>query len=314
MALGERSISRPRPIFDTNIFGRVQDGSISQKDWRYLLHHRPGHGWPLSSITALELLAGVHEVPAERFLQHREQIELACKLSKGRIHEEPRFLICNEVLRRPLPPEIPRLPVELLTDYMTVVRLAKSREEILANRVLVKGLLTRGKGRKGFAGFKPSLIKELVAGPKRVWQKEVERNASEIYLRWREHFQDTRKRLPDELRTKVASRLVSDAERVEYSESFLRWMGVPAEPDSVAEIIKRLDSVLEFMIFVTREFLTRDYNLEKHESDVYDQFQLHYLAMDRFVIVTEDRKIRKRTSLSSQMRRIKSFDEFLKTL
>jgi hypothetical protein len=77
---------------------------------------------------------------------------------------------------------------------------------------------------------------------------------------------------------------------------------------------KRLDAVLEFTIFVTREFLTRDYNLEKHESDVYDQFQLHYLAMDRFVIVTEDRKIRKRTSLSSQLRRIKSFDEFLKTL
>ena len=260
---------------------------------------------------------GIHdEMRHEKFVQQREQVEFAYRLSKGRIHEEPRFLICNEVLGRSLPPEVPRLPVEILADHMTVVRCAKSLEEILANRVLVKRLQTRGEGHPGTTGFKPSVLEELVAGPKRAWQNEVERNASEIYPRWREHFQETRKqkRLPDEMCEKIASRLVLDAERVEYSKSFLRWMGAPVEPDSVAGITKRLDAVLELTIFVTREFLTRNYNLEKNESDVYDQFQLNYLAMDRFVIVSEDENLRTRTARSSQARRIVSFDEFLKSL
>ena len=91
-------------------------------------------------------------------------------------------------------------------------------------------------------------------------------------------------------------------------------MRAPEEPDAVAEITRRLDAVLELTIFVTREFLTRNYNLEKNESDVYDQFQLNYLAMDRFIIVSQDKNLRTRTARSSQATRIMSFDEFLKSL
>jgi hypothetical protein len=302
------------PIFDTNIFGHVQDGSISRKDWRFLLQHRPGHGWPLSTVTALELLTGVHAVPSERFLQHREQIELACNLSKGRIHEEPHYLLCKEVLRVPFPAEIPRLPTKLIADYMTVARRANSREEILAGKVLVKGLLTKGGGYRGYSGFLPSVLKELVAGPKSAWQTEVERLASEIYPRWREHFQETGKRLPVEMRKGLESRSAWDAERLKWSESVLRWLRATVDPESVAEITKKLDAVLEFTIYVTREFLTRNYKLENHESDVYDQFQLHHLAMDRFLIVTEDKDFRTRAARSSQAERIMSFDQFLRNL
>jgi hypothetical protein len=263
----------------------------------------------------MELLSGVRdEVRPEIFIQQKRQIELACQLSKGRIHEEPRFLICTEVLGRPLPPDVPRVPTELLADYMTVVRCAKSLEEILSHRVRVHRLETRGKGQAGFAGFNPSALTNLVSGPKSAWQKEVERNASEIYPCWREHFQKTGKRLPDDKRKEVAAGLVSDAERVEYGKSFLRWMNAAAKPDLVTEITKRLDAVLEFTVFVTREFLTRNYNLEKHDSDVYDQFQLHYLAMERFIIVSQDGPLRNRISGCSQAKRIMSFDEFLKTL
>jgi hypothetical protein len=154
------SILRPIPIFDTNIFGHVQDGSISQKDWRYLLRHRPGRGWPLSAVTALELLAGFQEVHPERF-QQKAQVELAYQLSKGRILEEPRFLLCEEVLRVPFPPELARLPVDVIADHITVVRFAKAREDIPAGRVLVKGLLTKGQGQLGYSGFQPSVLKEL---------------------------------------------------------------------------------------------------------------------------------------------------------
>lgn len=252
-------------------------------------------------------------MPSTRFLQQREQIELACHLSKGRIHEDPRFLICKEILGRRHPPEVPPIPVELLADYMTVVRRARSREEILANRVPVKGLRV-GKGHAGFAGFETSVFEELLDGPKREWLKRSENFANEVYPQWREHFQETGKRLPDEMREKIASRLVSAAERAEYCASFIRWLGAPAEPDAIADIEKRLDAALEYTAFVAREHLLRNYNLEKHESDVYDLFQLNYLAMDRFIIVSQDRNLRTRTARSPQAGRIRSFEKFLQTL
>ena len=305
---------RLTPIFDTNIFGHVQDGSIPEKDWRFLLAHRPGHGWPLSSVTAVELLSGISEERPERFVQQREQIKLACQLSKGRVHEEPRFLICREVLHRPLPPEVPRLPVEVLADHMTVVRCAQSLEELLSNRVPVKRLRTRGEGHAGTTGFKPSVLVEgFIRAPKREWLKQSEAFADETYPRWREHFRETGKRLPDELRKQLESRLASDAEKVRFAETVVRWLGATADPESVAEITKRLDAVMEFTIFVDRQ-IAGNYNLEENESDVYDQFQLHHLAVDRFVIVSEDRNLRTRTARSSQAKRIMSFDEFLGSL
>ena len=76
---------RPTPIFDTNVFGDVQRTLISQTDWKYLLRHRPKHGWPLSGVTALELLAGLDAASPPDFLHVRERIALAYHLSNGRI-------------------------------------------------------------------------------------------------------------------------------------------------------------------------------------------------------------------------------------
>jgi hypothetical protein len=59
------------------------------------------------------------------------------------------------------------------------------------------------------------------------------------------------------------------------------------------------DASLEFANFVLREFLTSNYSVEKHASDVYDQFQLRYLAVDRFIIVTDDSDLTKRTARSA---------------
>ncbi len=259
----------------------------------------------------MELLAGVHDVPSENFTQLREQVKLAYELSKGRILEEPRFLLCKEVLRVPFPTDLVPPSAEVLARYLEVVRLAKSREEILERRVPFKGLLTRGKGR---AGFETSVLKQLVATPKSEWKERVEALASEIYPRWREHFQETGKRLPDQICRELNSRSTWEAERAKFGESILRWLGGSAEPEWVAGITKRLDAVLEFTIYVVREFLTRDYKLENHESDVYDQFQLHYLAMDRFVIVSKDKDLSMRTPRSSQADRILSFEKFLQSL
>jgi hypothetical protein len=162
----------------------------------------------------------------------------------------------------------------------------------LEGRVAYKGGLTAGKGR---AGFQTSVVNDLVAGPKKQWVEGVEALASDIYPRWRELFGQTGKRLPPEIREQLESSHAWERERRNLIKSMLKWLGARTESDSVSDITRRLDAVLEFTIFVAREFLTRNYSLEKHWSDVYDQFQLHYLGIERFIIVSNDSDLSNRT-------------------
>jgi hypothetical protein len=104
------------------------------------------------------------------------------------------------------------------------------------------------------------------------------------------------------------------ARKRNLTEYFLRWLGANAEPAEVEFAMNKLDGSLDFANFVLREFLTRNYKLEKHSSDVFDHFQLRYLALDRFIIVTNDSDLPHRTSLSSQNTRILTFEQFLRTL
>jgi len=297
-------ILRPTPIFDTNIFGHVQEGSIPQSDWRCLLRHRPGRGWPLSAVTTLELLAGLHDVPSEKFPQLKEQVDLAFRLSNGRILEEPRFLLCTEVLRVPFPADLIPPSTSVLACYMDVVRRA-TLAEILEGRVPYKGR------RAGLQTI--SVLNDLVTGPKNQWVEGVEAIATSNYPQWRELFQQTGKRLPPEMRKELEPWSAWEAQRYGFVESMLAWLGASTKPESVAETTERLDAVLEFTIFVAREFLTGNNSLEKHWSDVYDQFQLHYLAIDRFIIVSEDSDLSKRTFRSRQVNRIMSFKKFLQS-
>jgi hypothetical protein len=302
---GRTQVLRPTPIFDTNIFGHVQEGSIPKSDWQRLLRHRPGHGWPLSCVTALELLAGLHDVPSRKFPQLKEQFDLAFKLSNGRILEEPRFLFCTEVLRIPFPDDFIPPSASVIACYIDVVRRAKTLAEILAGRVPYKG------GRAGFQTT--SVLNDLVTGPKNQWVEGVEAIATRNFPRWRELYQQTGKRLPPEMRKELEPRSAWEAQRCAFAQSILAWLGASTKPECVAETTERLDAVLEFTIFVAREFLVGNYSLEKHWSDVYDQFQLHYLAIDRFIIVSEDSDLSKRTSRSRQASRIMPFQEFLQT-
>lgn len=264
-------------------------------------------------VSALELLAGFDGALTERFSEAKGRINLAYELSKGRVLEDPTFLLCREVLRVPFPSKLERPRPEVIADYMQVVSYAKSLEEIRTGRVRVRRLRSKGSGR-GFAGLTAPVIKELVAGPKREWVERSEIFASEIYPEWREHLQKTGKRLPDKIREELKSRHIWDTEKAKFTETKLGWLEASTTPELIADITKRLDAVLEFTIFVDREILLRNYNIEKHDSDVYDQFQLHYLALDRFVIVTEDRDLLTRTARSSQADRILSFRAFLGTL
>lgn len=294
------------PIFDTNVFGDVQRGLISPTDWRFILRRRPSRGWPLSNVTALELLTGVDAAP-QHFLDVRKRITLAYDLSKGRVLEDPRVLLCREILRKPFPAHLSPPVGRLASRYMDLVRRAKSLDELLRGGVRFKG------GRRGFKTT--AVLSELMAGPKEQWVRVVEGMAAEKYSEWRQLLQETGKRLPPGMRKEVESQLSSQAQRTTFAKGLLDWLDVRTpSPELIAEITGRLDAVLDFTIFVTREFLLRNYSPEKHESDVYDQFQLQYLAMDRFVIVSGDSDLSKRTARSTQAHRIMSFQKFLEGL
>lgn len=100
-----------------------------------------------------------------------------------------------------------------------------------------------------------------------------------------------------------------------FIKALLDWLGASAGPEVVADISAKLDAVLEFTMYVVRDFLVQpSYSLENHQSDIFDMFQLQYLAFDRFVIVSSDSDLTKRTRQSSQAHRIISFDHFLRTL
>jgi hypothetical protein len=296
---------QPKPIFDTNVFGDVQRALISQADWNYLLRHRPRHGWPLSQVTALELLVGVHDVQPHEFANVKQRIELAYNVSNGRVLNDPRFLLCKEVLHIPFPPDQLPPSAPVISKYMDVVRRATTMNQLLS------GVSYRGK----FARISStSVLAELMAGPKRQWAAEVEKMADEHYPAWRELFQRTGRRLPLEMRKELAPRSAWQAQRPAFIKALLEWLHAPTGSEVVAEILTRLDAVLEFTIFVAREFLLRNYSLEKHQSDVFDQFQLQYLAMDRFIIVSGDPDLSTRTRQSAQAARIMSFHQFLTSL
>src|SRR5437867_1236450 len=152
------------PIFDTNIFGDVQRGLISQADWSTLLRRRPNSGWPLSSVTALELLAGLDAAKAEGFLDVKQRISLAYNLSNGRVLEDPRVLLCKRILRIPFPDDQLAPAAPLISRYMDVIRYANSLEQALSARIQYKGATA---GRAGFDTT--SVLAEVMAGPKKQW-------------------------------------------------------------------------------------------------------------------------------------------------
>lgn len=293
------------PLFDTNIFGDLQRGLISTPDWQRLLRERPRHGWPLSSVTALELLAGIDAARPEDFPNVRQRISTAYSLSDGRVLEDARYLMCRDLLKIPAP--LITLPAfsGTVALYMDVIRRAASFNQLMT------GVPYKGGKRKLNA---TSVLRDLMAGPKRSWAATTERIADEKYPQWRELFQGTGKRLPPQLRKELEPRSAWEPQRPTFVKSLLEWLKAPISPEAIAELSTRLDAALEFTIFAVREFLLRNYSLTKHDSDVFDHFQLQYLAFDKYLIVTSDPDLSVRTQKSPQASRIMSFHQFLQTL
>ena len=293
-----------KPIFDTNVFGDVQCGRISQRDWRFLLGHRPRHGWPLSIITALELLVGVNVVKPNDFPNVRQRIGLAYDLSKGRVLDDPRVLICKEVLRVAAPAVMPH-PL-FASKHMDVIRRANTLSQLLSQRVPYKG---------GLIGLdSATCFLDEMAVPKKEWLARMKAMATAFYPGWEDLFQKTGRRLPLELRKGFEQKPYWDRQCLVFSKGTLQMLGAATNPELVAQFSTRLDAVIKFSSFVASQFLLHNYSIEKHVSDVFDQLQLSYLAIDRFIIVSSDADLLHRTRQSRQAGRIMPFDQFLQTL
>jgi hypothetical protein len=154
------------PIFDTNIFGDLQRGSISLAAWRRVRQKAPGRGWPLSSVTALELLAGVDAAPAAGFLDVKQRISAAYSMCSGRILEDPRMMLCKEILSIPFPADQMAPASHVIKRQMDVVRRGNSLEQLL------QGIPYKGRHIKMNS---TAAITQVMAGPKKNWRAAVHR-------------------------------------------------------------------------------------------------------------------------------------------
>lgn len=149
---------------------------------------------------------------------------------------------------------------------------------------------------------------------KKKWIKQVQAFTDGIYPDWRTHFERTGRRVPPDIRKELIPEGLWRVQESCFVYGFVQWLGANPESRLIADMTTRLDAVLRFTRFVVREFVIGNYSLERNDSDVFDQFQLHYLALDGFIVISHDPDMTKRTSGSAQADRIMSFDAFLQKL
>jgi predicted nucleic acid-binding protein len=153
---------RPTPLFDTNVFSDVALGKIASTVWASLKKLKPRQGWPLSSITAMELLAGIDNASEVNFESARIAIAKAFELSAGRVLKEPRALLCEKLLKRQFP-EV-QIEPKLLSNYLLVASRAKNKREIVERQVFIRRDSRRT---STYGGFDPSVVAALMKGQRR---------------------------------------------------------------------------------------------------------------------------------------------------
>jgi hypothetical protein len=233
------------------------------------------------------------------------RLVLAYNLSRGRVLNDPRVLICKEVLRIPVSADVIR-NATLTSKDIDLVRRATTMNQLFFGGVPFRG--------KNIRITSTSFFTQFMGRPKKNWVDKVHAMLGAVYPDWRDLFRETGRRLPIEQRKEFESRTYWRRQRTAYTAAWLRQLGAPVRPELVEQIATRIDAAIEFLIFVVRMVVLRNYAIEKHQSDVFDQLPVFYLTIDRFVVVSDDPDLLTRTQKSSQAARIKPFDQFLRTL
>jgi hypothetical protein len=87
---------------------------------------------------------------------------------------------------------------------------------------------------------------------------DLRRFARRTYRASRDLFQQTGRRQPSEMRKELEPRSEWQTQRPVFIKGLLDWLSASNDPEMVAQLSTRLDAMLEFTIFVTREFLLRN--------------------------------------------------------
>ena len=215
-------------------------------------------------------------------------------------------MLCRDVLHVPIPDDLVAPDGSVLRRHMDLLRRAATLVQLLQG-LPYKGLHAR------FQDL--SAVNLIVRDLESKWVSGLEVIATAHNPTWRELFRERGRRLPPEIRQEIDPPFAWNTEKRAFIEILLRdLLKTRPEPALVDVMMEKLSAVVEFTMFVLHAFLTGNYSIEKNSSDVFDQFQLRYPAMDRFVIITGDPDLSNRTLRSSQGGRITTFHDFLQTL
>jgi hypothetical protein len=300
---------RLTPLFDTNVFSNASMGLIDQASWRFLRKHRTRKGWPLSAVTAIELLAGLRMVPQDKFGKARDAIALAFDLSSGRVLKEPRQLVCEQLFGREFPEA--EIRTKVLSNFLLVASRAREKRELSERKVFIKRHSSRV---NTYGGFDPAIVGDLLKGPKEKWVETLGSVLNQVTPLWRERIARGEAYLSPVERMKLRGKAVWTDKRAEFLRAFTEWLSPGLNEQQLLCIDQKMDAVLTLAISILRDVFLRNYAFSKHDSDVYDLFQLHYLALDRYVLVTDDERLAKRLDVSTQRSKVMSFGAFLGTL
>ncbi len=208
---------RPSPIFDTNVFIDSASGAITPKEWSKIRRCCPKRGWPLSMITAAELLVGLTKVGNQMFSQKRKELESARQLSRARVLPEPRVLVCEELLGKEFPLE-PPLP-EVFTKCIEIVSRAKSHSELEHGKVLYKPAVYKG---KRTAGCNLAIVEELLRGPKKQWTQIIAQHLDSLDATWRSRRAVSGSSLPEQLREKLKQQIPWTGLRFSFAQTLIQ--------------------------------------------------------------------------------------------
>jgi hypothetical protein len=128
---------------------------------------------------------------------------------------------------------------------------------------------------------------------------------------WRDRVSKREPYLSAAEREELKRKEVWVRKRSDFLRAFTEWLSPGIAKEELGYVDDKMDLVLTFAIAIVKDVLLRNYAFSKHDSDVYDLLQLHYLAFDRYVFVTGDDRLRSKLLSSRQAGRLLGVRGFL---
>lgn len=268
------SLRRPKFMFDVHIPAYVQNGKISQAEWRCVLKFLSSRArYAVSSITLYELIAGIDGGDDAHFLENRDRLKILCEPAGREFLPLAADFVRRVVFKRPI--RAKAFQSGKLKRWVKVILNAPSKRDLLAGNVLVH--------RQTYGSDIAPLVADIREGKRR----DVER---------------LEKLQRGQLRAST---------RESWARQVLLRMDVPASIENLAALHSSMDAAWHYEAF--RYGMAKDprCNFATRASDWLDSQLLYYLADPQLHLVTFDARLRARVKDSTQSTRVVLFDDLL---